>query len=239
MLEELKKKEPKAKNYLFQAIDRWILEKSSAKKLPRSLGFYEKEISVIITDKKAATSSITFGVWNALDEITRVCFEFFSRTMASINKMRVHGEVVEDLSTVGEVLRSMTPKFNLWFVQLKNQRILIIFQLMNCKVPCWSWAKIDSTGQRGARFEGLYYNPSLTPGRGDRGRGKGKRNKRSQKTASKLWNWSILWFFRERKRSWWHSYIFQQHQSQQTSHKLSASDVTGTVTSIGMSYEFV
>lgn len=66
------------------------------------------------------------------------------------------GRVVEDVSTIGEVLRSMTPKFNLWFVQLKNQRILIIFQLMNCKVPCWSWAKIDSTGQRGARFEGLY-----------------------------------------------------------------------------------
>ena len=38
--------------------------------------------------------------------------DFFSRTMAIANKMRIHGEKMQDITIVEKILRSMTPKFN-------------------------------------------------------------------------------------------------------------------------------
>lgn len=38
--------------------------------------------------------------------------EFFSRTKEIINKMRVHGDKVEEVTVIKKILRSMTPKFN-------------------------------------------------------------------------------------------------------------------------------
>ena len=38
--------------------------------------------------------------------------DFFSRTMAIANKMRIHGEKMQDVTIVEKILRSMTPKFN-------------------------------------------------------------------------------------------------------------------------------
>eukprot|EP00257_Ricinus_communis_P023863 XP_015583970.1 uncharacterized protein LOC107262475 [Ricinus communis] len=37
---------------------------------------------------------------------------FFSRTMAIVNKMRVHGEKMEDMTVVKKILHLVTPKFN-------------------------------------------------------------------------------------------------------------------------------
>lgn len=37
--------------------------------------------------------------------------DFFSRTMAIVNKMRIHGEKIEDVTMVENILQSMTPKF--------------------------------------------------------------------------------------------------------------------------------
>lgn len=38
--------------------------------------------------------------------------DFFARTMSIANKMRIHGEKIEDVTIVEKILRSMTPKFN-------------------------------------------------------------------------------------------------------------------------------
>ena len=38
--------------------------------------------------------------------------DYFSRTMAIVNKMRIHGDKTEDVTIVQKILRSMTPKFN-------------------------------------------------------------------------------------------------------------------------------
>ncbi|KAA0057221.1 uncharacterized protein E5676_scaffold257G00440 [Cucumis melo var. makuwa] len=38
--------------------------------------------------------------------------DFFARTMTIANKMRIHGEKMEDVTIVKKILRSMTPKFN-------------------------------------------------------------------------------------------------------------------------------
>ena len=38
--------------------------------------------------------------------------DFFARTMTIANKMRIHGERMEDVTIIEKILRSMTPKFN-------------------------------------------------------------------------------------------------------------------------------
>jgi hypothetical protein len=38
--------------------------------------------------------------------------DYFSRTMAIVNKMRIHGDKTEDVLIVENILRSVTPKFN-------------------------------------------------------------------------------------------------------------------------------
>ena len=38
--------------------------------------------------------------------------EYFARTLTIANKMRVHGEKMEDVMVIEKILRSMTPKFD-------------------------------------------------------------------------------------------------------------------------------
>ncbi|KAK0595133.1 hypothetical protein LWI29_003872 [Acer saccharum] len=38
--------------------------------------------------------------------------DYFSQTMAIVNKMRIHDNKTEDVTIVEKILRSMTPKFN-------------------------------------------------------------------------------------------------------------------------------
>ncbi|XP_030443566.1 uncharacterized protein LOC115665889 [Syzygium oleosum] len=38
--------------------------------------------------------------------------DYLSRTMMIANKMRIHGEKMDDITIIKKILRSMTPKFN-------------------------------------------------------------------------------------------------------------------------------
>ena len=38
--------------------------------------------------------------------------DYFSRTMAIVNKIRIHGDKTEDVLIVEKILRSLTPNFN-------------------------------------------------------------------------------------------------------------------------------
>ncbi|KAA8535921.1 hypothetical protein F0562_028399 [Nyssa sinensis] len=38
--------------------------------------------------------------------------DYFSRTMGIVNKIRIHGDKIEDVTIIEKILRSMTPKFN-------------------------------------------------------------------------------------------------------------------------------
>lgn len=38
--------------------------------------------------------------------------EYFSRTMSIVNKIRIHGEKITDVTIIEKILRSMTPQFN-------------------------------------------------------------------------------------------------------------------------------
>ncbi|KAJ8898697.1 hypothetical protein K2173_004731 [Erythroxylum novogranatense] len=82
----LKLKDLKAKNYLFQAIDRSILETILCKD-------YSKDIWDSMKRKYQGSARA-------------------KRTMSIINKMGTLGEKIEDVKVIEKILRSLTPKFN-------------------------------------------------------------------------------------------------------------------------------
>ncbi|KAL6347708.1 hypothetical protein AAG906_026237 [Vitis piasezkii] len=91
VIEDAKLKDLKVKNYLFQAIDRSVLETIRTKIQKEHLRLFET---------------------NAQHEGRRIVNEYFARTLTIANKMRVHGEKMEDVVVIEKILRSMTPKFD-------------------------------------------------------------------------------------------------------------------------------
>ncbi|XP_068339065.1 uncharacterized protein [Pyrus communis] len=88
-IDDQKLKDLKAKNYLFQAIDRSILD-------------------TIL--KKDTTKDI----WDSLKQkkAGELVNDYFRRTFIIANKMRIHGEMMEDVVIIEKILRSMTPKYD-------------------------------------------------------------------------------------------------------------------------------
>ena len=63
--------------------------------------------------------------------------DYFSRTLAIANKMRIYGERLEDVTIIKKILRSMTASLIILFVPLKTPNILIVFLLTSYRVLCW------------------------------------------------------------------------------------------------------
>ncbi|KAK3011952.1 hypothetical protein RJ639_012534 [Escallonia herrerae] len=112
-LEGRKLKDLKAKNYLFQAIDRPILETILSKET-------SKDIWDSMKKKYQGSSRVKCAQLQALrrdfevlqmkdgESVTSYC----ARTMEISNNMRFHGEKMEDVTIVEKILRSLTTKFN-------------------------------------------------------------------------------------------------------------------------------
>ncbi|TXG61921.1 hypothetical protein EZV62_013284 [Acer yangbiense] len=112
-LEEEKLKDLKVKNYLFQAIDRTILET-----------ILQKDTSKQIWDSMKRKYEGNERVKRSILQALRKEFEtlkmksgegvsnYFSRVMSVANKMRVHGEQIRDVTIVEKILRSLSDKFN-------------------------------------------------------------------------------------------------------------------------------
>ncbi|XP_058777341.1 uncharacterized protein LOC131651681 [Vicia villosa] len=112
-LEGLKLKDLKAKNYLFQAIDRTILEtilcKDTAKHIWDSMKKkYQGTTRTKRQQLQALRSEFELLRMKSGETIT----DYFSRMMAIVNKMRIHGDKTTNVTVVEKILRSLTPKFN-------------------------------------------------------------------------------------------------------------------------------
>lgn len=112
-IEDAQLKDLKAKNYLFQAIDRTVLEtilnKDTAKSIWDSLKQkYQGTARVQRAQRQALRRE--FEVLNM--KVGESVHEYFARTLTIANKMRVHGEKMEDVVVIEKILRSMTPKFD-------------------------------------------------------------------------------------------------------------------------------
>ncbi|XP_061996032.1 uncharacterized protein LOC133714032 [Rosa rugosa] len=112
-LDELKLKDLKVKNYLFQAIDRTILEtilqKNTSKQIWDSMKKkYEGNARVKRSVLQALRKEFETLEMKSGEKVS----DYFSRVMSVANKMRAHGEQMVDVTIVEKILRSLTDKFN-------------------------------------------------------------------------------------------------------------------------------
>jgi ribosomal protein L17 len=111
--EESKLKDLKVKNYLFQSIDRSILEMILTRDTARDIWEamrrkYQGSTKVKRAQLQSLRREFEVLVMGESESVN----EFFARTLAIANKMTSHGERFEQSSVVEKILRSMTPKFN-------------------------------------------------------------------------------------------------------------------------------
>ncbi|GMI66347.1 hypothetical protein HRI_000304000 [Hibiscus trionum] len=122
-LEALKLKDLKAKNYLFQAIDRVTLEtilcKDTSKQIWDSM---KRKHQGNTRAKRAQLQSFRTEFENLRMKSNESVTDFLSRTMVIANKMRIHGEKMEDVVIIEKILRLMTAKFNFVVCSIEESR---------------------------------------------------------------------------------------------------------------------
>ncbi|XP_073265803.1 uncharacterized protein [Populus alba] len=113
ILEDQKLKDLKAKNYLFQAIDRGILETILHKNTSKQIWDSMKKKYQGSTRVKRAQLQTLRKEFEILHMNTGESVDgYFSRTLAIANRMRIHGDKMEDVTIIEKILRSMSAKFN-------------------------------------------------------------------------------------------------------------------------------
>ncbi|GAU16533.1 hypothetical protein TSUD_167640 [Trifolium subterraneum] len=110
---EARLKDLKAKNYLFQSIDRTIIETILDKSSSKAIWDSMKQKFQGSTKVKRAQLQALRGEFEILrmkeDESVS---SYFGRVLSTVNKMKIQGEAVEQSTVVEKILRSMTSKFN-------------------------------------------------------------------------------------------------------------------------------
>ena len=113
LIEEQKLKDLKVKNYLFQAIDREVLET-----------ILKRDTTINIWDSMKQKFQGSTRVKRAQLQALRKDFEilqmkegeivnaYFSRTLTIANKMKAHGESMSETVVTAKILRSMISKFD-------------------------------------------------------------------------------------------------------------------------------
>ncbi|KAF2306218.1 hypothetical protein GH714_015831 [Hevea brasiliensis] len=109
----MKLKDLKVKNYLFQAIDRTVLDtilkKDTAKDIWDAMKKkFEGNAKVKRSHLQALRREFETLEMRSSEGVT----EYFSRVMTVANKMRLYGEDMQDVKVVEKILRSLTEKFN-------------------------------------------------------------------------------------------------------------------------------
>ena len=113
VIADLKLKDLKVKNYLFQAIDKNIIEtilnKETTKNIWDSMSLkYQGSTKVKRAQLQALGREFELLGMREGEKVN----EYFSRTMVIANKMRAQGEKLEQSVIIEKILRSMTLKFN-------------------------------------------------------------------------------------------------------------------------------
>lgn len=112
-VEEAKLKDLKVKNFLFQAIDREILEtildKGTSKAIWDSMKQkYQGSTKVRRAQLQALRKEFELLAMKEGEKVDN----FLGRTLTVVNKMKANGEVMEQSTMVSKILRSLTSKFN-------------------------------------------------------------------------------------------------------------------------------
>ena len=112
-LEGLKLKDLKAKNYLFQDIDHSILETILCKDTAKHIWYSMKKKYQGTTRAKRQQLQALRSEFEMLRMTSgELVIDYSSRTIAIVNKIRIHGDKTENVLIVEKILRSLTPNFN-------------------------------------------------------------------------------------------------------------------------------
>ncbi|GAU11414.1 hypothetical protein TSUD_344050 [Trifolium subterraneum] len=181
---ESKLKDLKVKNFLFQAIDRTIMETILIRETSKDIWDAMKQKYQGSTKVKRAQLQALrreFEVLEMKDDDS--VNEYFAKTLAIANKMTLHGERVEHVTVVEKILRSMPAKFNYVVCSIEQshdvtsmtidelQSTLLVQEqrMKNQRIGGEEQALKVSNGGRG-------YNPRGRGRGSNRGRGRGRSN---------------------------------------------------------------
>lgn len=122
-LDDLRVKDLKVKNYLFQAIDRTILEqileKSTSKQIWDSM---KRKFQGNARVKRSALQALRRDFEVLEMKTGETITDYFSRVMTIANKMRSNGEQMKDVTIVEKILRTLTEKFNYVVVSIEESK---------------------------------------------------------------------------------------------------------------------
>ena len=172
-------KDLKAKNYLFQAIDKSIIEtilnKNTAKEIWDSMKQkYQGSAKVKRAQLQALRREFEILGMKEGESVD----EYFARTLAIVNKMKSHGEKVEQLTIVEKILRSMTARFDYVVCSIEESNNVITMTIDQLQ----SSLMVHEQRMKGHKEEEQVLkitNAGRTGGRG-RGRGRGGRGRGRQ-----------------------------------------------------------
>ncbi|KAK2442007.1 putative mitochondrial protein [Trifolium repens] len=177
-------KDLKVKNYLYQSIDRTILEtiltRTTAKDIWDSMrSKYQGSTKV----KRAQLQALRreFEILGMKD--TETIDEYFARTLAIANRMSANGENMQQVQIVEKILRSLIPKYNYVVCSIEESNdvtTLSVDELQSSLLVQEQRLKAQNAREEeqalkithGGRGEG-----SRGRGRGSRGRGRGRLNR--------------------------------------------------------------
>ncbi|GMP36472.1 hypothetical protein CsSME_00008588 [Camellia sinensis var. sinensis] len=129
-LEGRKLKDLKAKNYLFQVINRPILETILSKETAKDIWDSMKQKYLGFARVKRAQLQALRRDFETLqmkngESVT----SYYARTMEISNKMRFHGEKMDDVTIVEKILRSLTPTFDYVVCSIEELKDIDAFSL--------------------------------------------------------------------------------------------------------------
>ena len=113
----------KVKNYLFQSIDRVILEQILEKRTSKQIWDSMKrkfEGNARVKRSLLQTLRRDFEVLEM--KIGETITDYFARVMTIANKMRSNGEQMRDVTIVEKILRTLTNKFNYVVVSIEESK---------------------------------------------------------------------------------------------------------------------
>ncbi|XP_070028956.1 uncharacterized protein [Nicotiana sylvestris] len=155
-IDDQRLKDLKPKNFLFQALDRSVLETILKKETAKDIWDSMKQKYQGNTRVKREQLQSLRKEFKILHmKVGEIVNEFFARTLTIANKLKTNGEDKGDAGVVENILRSMTPKFN--------------YVCMSSIVADEQALKIAHGEQSGGRGQGF--------GRGGREKGRGRFDK--------------------------------------------------------------
>ena len=199
-LDEMKLKDRKVKNYLFQAIDRTILEtilkKDTSKHIWDSM---KKKFKCNAQVKRYILQTLRRDFETLEMKPGESVIDYFSRVMSVANKMRNYGEDMQDVKVVEKILQSLTEKFNYIVCSIeesKNIDQLSIDELESSLIV--HEQKFHRNNGEEQALKITHENSSGARGRGRggfRGRGRGRGRQQFDKSTVECYNCHKLGHF--------------------------------------------